>query len=510
MEKTFRTGIFIFILSLSLSLPKLYADSKLPSPDTEPNISMDFQDASLKDILKIFSIQSNLNFIASEAVQDRKITLYLDKVPLKKTMDNLFKANNLSYELDRDANMFIVKDWGKPGIETITKVYYLKYRSVPSAKLEKEKSSLFSTTGVASIGVASTGADIVSSLKQVLSNNGKIAEDTSTNSLIITDIPIRFPEIESVIASLDVPQSQVMLDVEILDVRKDVVDKLGFEFGQTPFEMAITGATATSALGFPFQSWGKTFFTDSNRGTLAINPDPYAVQLDFLRTQTDTKYLARPRLLTLNNETAEISITKDEVVGREDTVTDATATSSAKTTSVFKRSTELKLTPEGTGIFLRVTPQINTETNEIIMVINPKSSITSQSSLSITQATASQGVNLQSDTEIRSTKSIVKVKDGETVILGGLIHNDKEVTLKKLPILGDIPFIGLLFTHKNQTKDIERELLVFITPHIIKDRDTKLAQTKKVTLPEREQNTATGFSREAEITAILDRFEKKR
>jgi type IV pilus assembly protein PilQ len=483
----FVTG-FIFILSLGLSLPELNADSKLPPPDTQPSISMDFQDASLKDILKILSIQSNLNFIASEAVQDRKITLYLDKVPLQKAMDELFKANNLSYELDRDANIFIVNDWGKPEIETITRVYYLKYRSVPSAKLEKEKTSLFSTTGT----------DIVTSLKQVLSNNGKIAEDSSTNSLIITDIPIRFPKIESVIASLDVPQFQVMLDVEILDVKKDIVDKIGFEFGQTPLTVVITGATKN--LGFPFSSWHKTFATTSSVGSAAINTgsSTYQVSLDFLRTHTDTKYLARPRLLTLNNETAEISITKDEVVGKKETTLTPT-TGTTTTTVEYIRSTDLALTKEGTGIFLRVTPQINPKTDEITMAINPKSSITTTSTLFSTQA----------DAEVRSTKSIVKVKNGETVILGGLIHTDKSVAIKKLPILGDIPFIGFLFRHKNQTKDIERELLVFITPHIIRDRDTRLAQTKKVTLPEREQNTATGFSREAEISTILDRFEKK-
>ena len=100
-------------------------------------------------------------------------------------------------------------------------------------------------------------------------------------------------------------------------------------------------------------------------------------------------------------------------------------TQSSAPTVNYTRSTDLALTKEGTGIFLRVTPQINLDTNEITMVINPKSSASSVSPLSTPD-------NPQSDVEIRTTRSIVKVKDGETIVLGGLIHQDKEVTLKKL------------------------------------------------------------------------------
>jgi type IV pilus assembly protein PilQ len=249
--------VFILFIILYLLPLKLPAADQVPFADSKITISMDFQDANLKDVVKILSIQSGLNFIASEAVQERKITLYLDRVPIKEVMDKLFKANNLTYELDKDANIFIVKDWGKPELETITRVYPLKYRSVPSANLEKEKGSLLTTasgsttgtgaysstsipgvsplgqppgvsTATSNVGATGGAGGIVTSLKQILSNDGKISEDKSTNSLIITDIPSRFPEIEHLIACLDVPQPQVMLDVEILDVSKNVVDKLGF------------------------------------------------------------------------------------------------------------------------------------------------------------------------------------------------------------------------------------------------------------------------------------------
>ncbi len=490
MKRIFRLALISFILSLSLSPPQLSADSKLTFPDSEPEISMDFQDAGLKDILKVFSIQSNLNFIASEGVQDRKITLYLDKVPLKMAMDKLFKANNLSYELDRDSNIFIVKDWGKLEVETITRVFYLKYATVSSSSLEQEVSSQIGT------GTATgTSTGITDAVKNLLSKSGTVIEDSRTNSLIVTDTPNRMPVIAQVIASLDVRVSQVMLEVEMLDVSKNIVDKIGFKFGQTPFKVAITGATATSALGFPFQSWGKTFFTDSNRGTLTVNSDSYSAQLDFLRTQSDTKTLARPRILTLNNKTAEIKIVTNKSLNPQYTQQTTTAPS---TTSVERMEV---------GISLRVTPQVNPDTGEVTMVIVPKVSDTI-AGITVTATSTTSGYTAQ-DKDERTTKSIVRVKDGDTVVLGGLIRKEFSQTITKLPFFGDLPLVGALFRHKDNDTDRERELLVFITPHIIKDTDIKLAQTKKVTLPEREQNTASGFNREQAISSSLNSLEKK-
>lgn len=522
MKKIFLIITAASFLMFACFVPRLNAQAETPPAGAEPVISMDFKDANLKDILKAFSMQSGLNFIASEAVQERKVTLYLDNVPLTQAMDNIFSANNLSYELDKDANIFVVKEWGKMETETITKVFYLKNASVSTSSLRADllkgetssggSSSSASGTASMSGSTGSTGSTgggkwkiddesgITSAVKKLLSTVGSVMEDFRTNSLIVTDTPAKMKIIAQVIASLDVPVAQVMLEVEMLDVSKDVVDKIGFEFGDTPFTAIVTGATA--ATGFPYASWFKTF--SPNRGSISINPSgsTYQMQLDFIRTQTDTKYLARPKLLTLNNETAEIAITKDEIVGREDTVVDTS--SGSTTTSVFIRSTELTLTKEGTGIFLRVTPQINVDTNEITMVVNPKSSVTSISDLSVTG-------NQQSDVEVRATRSIVKVKDGETVILGGLIHQDKKVEMKKLPILGDLPFIGMFFRHKDQTIGLEREIIVFITPRIVKDKvDIKLDEIKNIQLPIREQGSAFGAVRDSIINTNMNKFDKKR
>lgn len=495
MRNNFRLFVFIFFFSLFQLLPKINAaTTELPFPNPDITISMDFQDVSIKDILKIFSIQTGLNFIASEAVQERKVTLYLDKVPMKLAMDKLFKANNLSYEMDKAANIFIVKDWGKPQIETITKIYRLKYQSVPSANIAREKTAIAQGGGT----TGGAAADLIICIKQLLSRDGKISEDPYTNSLIITDVPTSFAAIEQLIAKLDVPQVQVMLEIEMLDVNKKKMDKIGLKYGDTPIVLKATLGSFDTNLLLP-KSLLKHHYTDTTgvtSGNIDLSTVPYSVQLDFIRTLTDSKTLARPKILTLNNETAEIKITTKKSLNTTTTQATETATSTAG------------IERQEVGVTLRVTPQVNPDTGEITMVILPKvSDVIPGITVSGTSTTA--GYTAQ-DPDERSTKSVIRVKDGDTVVLAGLIRTDVSQTITKLPFFGDLPLIGAMFRHKYKDKDDQRELIVFITPHIIKDGSTKVAQEKKVTLPEREQNTASGISRHGIIEASLNSFDRKR
>jgi len=541
MEKKLSLTVFILIVFFGLSLPELNADSQssLLDVETEPEISMDFQDASLRDILKVFSIQSGLNFIASEAVHDRKITLYLDKVPLQKAMDKLFKANNLSYELDKSSNIFIVKDWGKPQAETVTKVFYLKYATVSSSSLKEEMANQIKNESGFSVGGGSGGTSgsssgasgsgsgkwateedtgITKAVKKLLSSSGSVIEDFRTNSLIVTDTPMRLAVISQVIASLDVSVPQVLLEVEMLDVSKNTVDRLGVNWPTTLLQLTVPGSREINLFGsrglngagrsidpaegvfggtttqWDFGSWDATKFGPSILTVLGTT-----LTLDFLRTQNDTKFLARPKLLTLNNETAEIRIATNEAVGVTQTTSGAGGVTGVTTASAERSQT---------GVILRVTPQINVETGEVTMFIYPKVAEAVASSI-----TSSLGTFR--DPEERSTKTLVRIKDGDTVVIGGLIRDELLRQETKVPIVGDLPLIGRFFRHIGGTssspdKNRQRELLVFITPHIIKDTSIKLAQTKNIMLPEREQNTVSMFGRELQINSSLNNLEKNK
>jgi len=519
MKKTFLIFVFIFSIVCLFFIPHLNAEMSDPASlktqapqeppsGSEPVISMDFQDVNIKDVLKMLSMQSGMNFIASEAVADRKVTLYLDKVPLNQAMDKIFSANNLSYELDNKSNIFVVKDWGKMEAETVTKVFYLKHASVSSSSIKEEElnnispsstsTTTSSTTSTSGKWKAETESGITYSIKKLLSANGSLIEDFRTNSLIVTDTPARVKVIAQVITSLDIEVPQIMLEVEMLDVSKNAIDKLGAKFGQTPFTAFIYGASAST--GFPFGSWSKIF--SPGQGSININPgsidpttgvatgNPYEIQFDFLKTQADTKVLARPRIMTLNNETAEIKITTNEAIG---SITDTQGQGTASSTTTSAERVE-------TGVSLRVSPQINSDTGEITMFIYPK----------VKDASTSTFNTAFKDPEERSTKSTVRIKDGETVVIGGLIRHDKSETITKLPFFGDIPVVGVLFRNRNKDKDRERELLVFITPRIVKNGPTKLEQMQRFNLPIREQSAVTHVNRDYLINSSLNNFDKKR
>ena len=501
--------LFLFLFCSKLGA----ADPVLPisaSGGTEPMISLDFQDASLKDILKIFSMQAGLNFIASEGVQDRKITLYLDSVPLSKAMDDLFRANNLSYELDRDAKIFLVKDWGKLQIETLTKIFYLKYASVSSSAILQEKAS--GGGGAASVGTSGGGGGdtgITKTLTKLLSSSGSIVEDARTNVLIVTDTPNRMAVISQVIASLDVPVPQVVLEVEMVDVSKSSLDQIGFSYGSTPFTATLTGGTIGT--GFPFSSWTKLFKNaTAEYGSLAVNATgatAYTVAMDFLRTKTDARFLARPKILTLSNETAEIRISTNEAIGIDQNQSSGGSLTNSSTSAERAE----------TGVILRITPQVNVDTGEVTIFAYPKvASATQGATFSVVSGTTSQSVSFR-DPEERSTKSMVRIKDGDTVVIGGLIRDDKTIQESKLPFFGDLPIVGMFFRHKggssnNPDVNKQRELLVFITPHIVKEtNDIKAVQPQpqKIILPEREQDFTTGSMRNMAVVNTLNTFEKK-
>jgi type II secretory pathway component GspD/PulD (secretin) len=181
-----------------------------------------------------------------------------------------------------------------------------------------------------------------------------------------------------------------------------------------------------------------------------IDASKMGLMLEFLKTQTDTRSLARPRIITVDNETAQIMISTDEAIGIKQTAS-STGGGAVGTSTVEAERTQ-------TGVFLTVTPQVNLLTDEITLAVEPKV-IDAQDSAPI------DGHDLKNPEE-RSVKSILRVKSGDTIFIGGLLRRVDRDTVTKIPLLGDIPILGMLFRHKDKTGN-ERELVVFITPTIL-------------------------------------------
>jgi len=445
---------------IAFSLDMDLANSPFLSVDASKKISMDFKNADLNDVLKIFSQQSGLNFIAADEITQKKITLYLDKVPVDAALDRILLANSLAYETVPGSDIIIVKPLIKSP-ERITRIYHLRNATVESSRLKKTieidtvRDDATSSSDTQNEDSESGTTGIVAAIKAVLSTNGSIVEDPRTNSVIVTDVAIQFPVIEKTIARLDVAVPMILIEVEMLDVSKNDADQLGIKYGNTP--LTFTGGLRNHL--YPFSQNdilnSERFAFDPSAGSEdgefsvgTLSAAGLTATLQFLNTLTETKNLARPRILTLNNETAEIKIATNEAIGIQ-TSTDAAQGVATQTVEAERVQT---------GVFLTVTPQADIESGEITMAISPK----------VIQARTGATFSGQSfkDPEERGTRSILRIKDGETIVLGGLLRTDDTDTRTKLPILGDIPLIGSAFRHKDKTK-VDRELIIFITPRVI-------------------------------------------
>ncbi len=433
---------------------------------------MDFKDAALSDVLKIFSQQSGMNFIAASELNNKKVTLFFENIPVEEALDKILSANSLAYEAQPGSDIFVVKTLVAKDQSIITRVYPLKYASVPSSKINStmsistggSSSSSGSSSGSSSAsGTSSSPSGIVAALKDVLSPNGKLMEDPRTNSLIITDMESQFATIESMIARLDVPVPQILIEVEMLDVSKNTADLIGVKYSDTA--LTLTGGKRVT-----FYPWDWNFL--KNKGFVldpalfeytggSLDASTMKMIVQFLETQTDTKNLARPRVVTLNNQTAQIKITTNEAIG---------VTTSTQSTGGATGQTTVEAERVETGVSLLVTPQANLATGEITMAIVPK----------VTQARDGGTFAGQTfkDPEERGSQQLMKVKNGETIVIGGLLRTDESQTITKLPVLGDLPLIGRAFRHTDKTKS-ERELLIFITPSIIDENNkAKLLMNK--------------------------------
>jgi type II secretory pathway component GspD/PulD (secretin) len=446
-------------------------------------ISMDLKDASLIDVLKIFSKQSGKNFIAGEGAVGKKITLFIENISVEEALEKILEANDLTYEMKEGSDIFVVKPIAKTEDTLMTWVFPLVHATVPSSKLN---STIELKAGASSSG---SPGGIVAAVKGVMSKAGVLVEDARTNSLIITDKPERFTIIKETIAKLDVQVPQILIEVEMLDVSKGTTDKMGLKLGsESASFLTFEGASKETYLPFnQSQLLRKLDGPDQPQYEVGtISASGMTAALDFIRSQRDTKNLARPRILTLNNETAEIKISTDEAIGI--TKSTDTAASSAPETETAERVQ--------TGVFLTVTPQANVETNEIIMAVYPK----------VIQATQSAEFNQFKDPEERGTQSILRVKNGETIIIGGLMRTNDSNRIQKVPFLGDIPLLGGAFRHKEKTGST-RELIIFITPHIL-DENNKYLLKKGVPVV---QNAAKDISlRTDEIQRALSSMEQKR
>ncbi len=442
-------------------------------------LSMEFQDARLKDVLKTFSQQTGINVVARADIGDKPITLYFEDVEVLDAFDQILKAGDLSYERSPGSDIYIVKPKVAEAIPMITRVYRLKYARVSKSTLAKAahtfgeltplegKLDVGSQTANSSMKGSSSGqeseADAVGIdlvIKALLTKNGSVVVDGRTNSVIVTDVPENMPRLEGALAALDVRTAQIMVDAEVIETTLSKLKDLGVEWGNGTEGDVFSVRPASRTSRFPFGQWFSDHNWDiSSRPTITTGQVQFGTLgttsalaiLQALETDTDSKILARPKVLTLDNESAVIRLTTRETVGF---LTSSQATTGTQTSTPERQTT---------GVVLVVTPQVN-DYGYVTMLVEPSVTKTVASKI-----TPPSGQATPRDPKTRSARALVRVRHGETLVVGGLIDRSEEESVRRVPLLSAIPVLGEAFKN-TEVNNAASELIVFITPRLLEER----------------------------------------
>lgn len=365
------------------------------------------------------------------------------------------------------------------GIEGTIHVYYLKHANAKEMaevlnNLVQASSQKATSKGSAGNSTSANKSDAATSVE--LEGGAKITADEGTNSLIITASPKDFTTlVDKVIMKLDIVRPQVYLEAVVmaLDVNKSMSvglsgngalsnvlsggSQMNFLGGLLPLTSGTLSSIATGSAGAGTGILGAVSSTTIDvplgDGTTASIPAVGAI-LQALQTDSDANVLSTPSIMTLDNEEAEINVGQNVPVLSGTTV----ATGGASTTS--------NVTREDVGIKLKITPQIS-ESDTVRLNLEQEIS-------SVVSVDPTFGPTLDSKT----VKTVVVANNKQTIVIGGLIDDQATVSTQKVPFLGDIPVVGNLFRSRQSLKK-KTNLLVFITPYIIKERADFLAILKK-------------------------------
>jgi type IV pilus assembly protein PilQ len=433
---------------------------------TGERLTLNFQEIETRAVLQLLADASGQNIVVSDSVSGN-VTLRLQNVPWDQALDIVLRTKGLDKR--KQDNVIIVA----PQEELASR----EKADLAAKKDIQELAPLRSEYLQVNYAKAKDMEGLIKSQGgTLLSSRGNVAVDERTNTLLLQDTADRLADIRRLVATLDIPVRQVLIEARIVivndDFKRDLGARVGYTTAQSNGNNGIwttsgTAAATDTAIGSAITNLGSTGVTNPisvPTGTSAANrynvnlpvPSPagsfalgilgsnYIVDLELSAAQAETRaeVISSPRVITANQKEATIE------QGTE--IPYQQSASSGATTISFKKAV----------LSLKVTPQI-TPDNRIILDLD----VRKDSIGSIT--VASGGVNVPSiDTKEITTQ--VLVNDGQTVVLGGVLETNHRDDQTKVPFLGDIPILGVLFKEQSKTNNKD-ELLIFVTPKIVRE-----------------------------------------
>jgi len=427
-------------------------------------LTLNFQDIETRAVLQLLADVSGRNIVVSDTVQGN-VTLRLQGVPWDQALDIVLATKGL--DMRQNGNVIIVA----PAEE-------ISAREVADLESRKEISELEPIVAEyiqVNYAKASDLAELISGGSggtALLSERGSVGIDDRTNTLLLQDTHKRIAAIRKLVATLDIPVRQVLIESRIVIVNDDFSRDLGIRWGATVVKESGSSLISTSgnanatdsivndaanninAGGTPFPvglpnlddrfNVNLPVANPAGQFALAILDNDYQIDLELSALQAEGRgeVISSPRVITANQ--------KEAVIKQGVEIPFQQSSSSGATTTQFKEAV----------LSLTVTPQITPDDRIIMDLLVTKDSVGEV-------VTTERGGSVPS-IDTRSIETQVLVNNGQTVVLGGIYETEDSETISKVPYLGDIPFMGVFF-RSTRVVSKKSELLIFVTPKILKE-----------------------------------------
>lgn len=410
-------------------------------------ISLNFQDIPVRTVLQIIADYNGFNLVTSDSVTGN-ITLRLDGTPWDQALDIVLRVKGLDKRMEGNILMVAPTD----------ELAAREARELEAKQTVADLEPLYSDFLAINYAKAADIAGLLSNKDAtLLSSRGSVNVDERTNTILIKDTAVNIENVRKLVERLDIPVRQVLIESRMVTVRDSVTDELGIRWGFSDQQSSSSSNQGTSGSAGGANTiangtipglddrWNVNLPASNPAGSIAFHIARLAdgtlldLELSALEQENKGEIIASPRITTANQKEARIE------QGVE--IPYVQAASSGATTVEFKKAV----------LSLTVTPQI-TPDNKIIL------------DLVITQNT--RGETVQTPTgpataiDTQQIQTQVLVDNGETIVLGGIYQQQILSTVNKVPLFGDIPYVGALFRSTREVNE-KNELLIFVTPKII-------------------------------------------
>ena len=438
-----------------------------------PRVSINYQNGDVRALLRLMAEELGLNAVISETVTGTT-TLVLKDVPADQVIDIIFQQKGLDMRKKGNIIMIAPRDEiatrEKLEFESKQQINELEPLRLEQFQLNYQKATDVARllAGLAPVGAAGGGAMPNTAAQRILSKRGSAVADPQSNIIFINDIPSKLEEIRSFINAIDIGARQVLIEARVVEASDSFNRSIGTRLNFLNQKQNVLGGSGWNVTGGSITPGTRTATATTNPTqttpqTVGVNLPSYTstggtlalslfnsnltkfLNLEIAALESDGigKIISSPRVITANNVKAKIEDgTEVPYVTTQTSGTAVTQTVSFKSAKLSLEATP-QITPEGTVRMAIVVKKEEPDWTRAVLGNPPiKSSI---------------------------VETNVVVENGGTVVIGGVFVTKSEDTVEKVPLLGDIPFLGWLFKYKNDTGN-RRELLVFITPRVISDK----------------------------------------